>query len=219
MLKTTYYGNSFLGLFFRANNSIALAPLDAPEKNVHAIEKALGVSTLALSIGKSTLLGVYTAMNNNGIIVPNIIEKEEVAILKKAGLNVFVSRELNNAYGNNICVNDKGGIVNPHVDRVEKEKIEDVLGVELIQISIAKYTTVGSACIASNKGFLAHYGASEDEIRAIEEALKVKGDKGSINMGIGFVGIGVIMNDNGFVAGEDSTGFEIGKISSALGYI
>lgn len=219
MLKTAYYGNPFLSLFFRANNSLALAPLDAQEKNIMAIKGALGVEVISLTIAGSNLVGIYTAMNNNGIVLPNIAEEREIAVLRKTGLNVLVSPELNNAHGNNICVNDKGGIINPRVDSAEKKKMEDALGVELVPLSIARYTTVGSACLASNKGFLAHYSATEQEIEAVASALGVQGDKGTLNTGIGFVGMGVIGNDKGFVAGEASTGFELGKVESALGYL
>lgn len=219
MFRTAYYGNPFLGLFFKANDEIVLAPIDVQEKNLGAIESGLGVETVRLSIGTSTLLGVYVAMNNNGIVVPKIIEENEVAILRKKWLNVLVSPELNNAHGNNLCVNDKGGIINPHVDSAEKRKMEDALGVELVPLSIAKYTTVGSACVASNKGFLAHYAAGEDEMKAIEGVLKVPGDRGTVNTGVGFVSTGVVHNSRGFVAGDASTGFEIGKIQAALGYL
>lgn len=219
MLRTEYYGNPFVGLFFKANNSVALAPIDAQEKNVRAIAEALGVKHIQLSIAGANILGLYVAMNSNGIVLPNIIEEREAAVLKKEGLNVLVSRELNNAHGNNICVNDKGGMINPHVDSAEKKKIEDALGVELAPMAIAKYTTVGSMCVANNKGFLAHYGASENEMKAIEAALGVPGDKGTINMGAGFVGTGVVANDKGFIGGESSSGFELGKVESALGYI
>ncbi|MDD5337157.1 MAG: hypothetical protein PHS02_01605, partial [Candidatus ainarchaeum sp.] len=123
MLRTSYYGNSFLGLFFRANDSVLLAPVDAPDKVVGAMESELKVRTVRASMANSNLLGLYTAMNNNGVVVPNVIEEGEARALKEAGLNVLASRELNNAHGNNLCVNDKGGLVNPHVDSSERKKM------------------------------------------------------------------------------------------------
>lgn len=219
MLRTSYYGNSFLGLFFKANNSIALAPIDAQDTSIAAIEGELGVKCIKTLIGGANLAGIYTAMNNNGILLPNVVQKEEIALLKKEGLNAYVSAELNNAHGNNLCINDKGGIINPFVDSAQRKKMEDALGIELVPLSMAKYTTVGSACVASNKGFLAHYATTDDEMKAIGDALKVQGDKGTVNTGAGFVSAGVVHNDRGFVAGVASSGYELGKIESALGYI
>ncbi len=219
MLRMSYYGNPFLGLFFKANNSIALAPINLPEKNMLELTNTLGVKIIPISFGSSNLAGLYVAMNNNGIIVPNIIEENELVILKKEGFNILVSAELNNAHGNNICVNDNGGIINPHVNSVEKKKIQDTLGVELVSLSVARYTTVGSVCIATNKGFLTHYSTSEKEMKSIESALGVRGDKGTMNNGVGFMGISTIVNERNFIIGEASSGFEIGKIESALRYI
>ncbi len=219
MHRTAYYGNPFLGLFFKANDSIALAPVDAQHKNVLALEQELGTKVVQLTMASSNLVGIYTAMNNNGVVLPNVIEERELALLKKEGLNVLVSKELNNAHGNNICANGKGGVVNPHVDSGERKRMEDALGVELVPLTIANYSTVGSACTATNKGFLAHYAASEEEMKSLEDALKVPGDKGTVNMGTGFVGIGMVANSKGFVVGEASTGFEIGKMEAALGYL
>lgn len=206
-------------MFFRANSSVGLAPIDAMPKNLEALANALGVEVIQISFGGSNLVGLYTAMNSNGIIVPNIAEPSEVALLKKAGLNVLVSAELNNAHGNNLCVNDKGGIINPHIDSAQRKQMEDTLGIELVQQTIAKHTTVGSACIATNKGFLAHYAVTEGELKSISDALKVEGDKGTVNTGAGYVGIGAVTNDKGFIVGDASTGFEIGKYESALGFI
>ncbi len=219
MIKSAYYGNPFLGLFFRANDSVALAPVDAQPKNMEAIKAGLGVEAVQLTIAGSNLLGLYTAMNNNGVVAPNVIEPRELAALKKAGLNVHVSKELNNAHGNNLCVNDKGGVINPHVDSAEKKRMEDALGIEIVPLTVAKFTTVGSACLASNKGFLAHYAANEQEMASLSDALRVPGDKGTLNTGAGFVGIGVVHNSRNFVAGDASTGYELGKVEGALGYI
>lgn len=223
VLRMSYYGNPFLGLFFRANNSIVFAPVNSSEKIISRLNDAFKVKIVKISFFNSDLIGLYTVMNNYGVIVPDIIESEELAMLKKElkeqGLNIFVSAELNNAHGNNICANDKGGIINPRINSAEKKKMEDALGVELVPLSIAHYNTVGSACIATNKGFLAHYAANESEIKSIERALRVPGDRGTANTGIGFIGISAIVNDNNFIIGEASSGFEIGKLQNALGYI
>ncbi|MBU0586640.1 hypothetical protein KJ780_03940, partial [Candidatus Micrarchaeota archaeon] len=143
MHKTAYYGNQFLGLFYKANNELALVPVDAQDKNIDAVRDALGVECVQTSIAGSNLIGLYTAMNSNGVILPNVTDEKEIAKLKQSGLNVYVSAELNNAHGNNLCVNDKGGIINPRVDSAEKKSMEDVLGVEIVAMSIAKYPTVG----------------------------------------------------------------------------
>ena len=91
--------------------------------------------------------GLYIAMNSKGIVLPNMMRERDRGH-RSTGLNVLVSDEKNNAHGNNIAVNNKGGIINPNISHEERKKMEDVLGVELVPMTVAGYSTVGSACLA-----------------------------------------------------------------------
>ncbi len=218
-MKTAYYGNPWIGMFAKTNDSITMLPLDSMEKFEQAIRESLKTETVKIGMSDANLLGVYVAMNSNGIVLPNIATPEEVLKIKKLGLNVHVSKETHNAHGNNIAVNDKGGIINPHVEPHEAKAISDVLGVELVPLMIAEHTTVGSACLATNTGFLVHFRCSDDEFANIESALKVQGSKGTMNTGTGFVAYGALANKNGYLIGHDTTPFEIGRLEEALGLI
>ncbi|MDD5340126.1 MAG: translation initiation factor IF-6 [Candidatus ainarchaeum sp.] len=219
MERCAYFGNPWIGMFIKTNDSVTMLPIDSMKKLEEAAEASLKTKILKVSAGGSNLIGVYVALNSNGAILPNIMNEAEVAEIKKAGLNVHVSAERNNAHGNNLAVNDKGGIINPYVDRAEARKMEDVLGVELVPMGIGGYTTVGSACIATNTGFLAHYKASEDDIARLKGALKVDGSRGTVNTGTGFVAYGIVVNRNGYIAGDGTTAFELGRLEEALGLI
>jgi translation initiation factor 6 len=219
MDKCAYFGNPWIGMFIKTNDSVTMLPIDSMKKLEDAAVANLKTTVVKVSAGDSNLLGIYVAMNSNGVIVPNVMREEEAAGLRKAGLNVLVSAERNNAHGNNIAVNDKGGIINPHVERLEAKKMEDVLGVELVPMTVGAYATVGSACIVTNTGFLAHYKAGEDEVRALQDALKVEGSRGTVNTGTGFVAYGAVVNRNGYIAGESTTAFELGRLEQALGLI
>jgi translation initiation factor 6 len=153
------------------------------------------------------------------VVLPNVARDEEIALLKREGLNVYVCRDRHNAMGNNMAVNDKGGVINPYVEKDEAKAIGDALGIELVPMTVAGFSTVGSACIASNGGFLAHYKAGEEDMARLREALKVHGSKGTVNTGTGFVSYGVVANSKGYVAGEDTTAFEMGRLEEALGLI
>lgn len=219
MMKAAYFGNPWIGMFIRTNDSTTLVPIDSMDKFENAARESLKTETIRMAISDSNLLGIYVAMNSTGIILPSIVSEREVELVKKSGLNVHVSNERHNAHGNNIALNDKGGIINPHVEPSEARRMSDCLGVELVPMSVAGFTTVGSAVLATNEGFLAHFKASDDEIAALGEALKVQGKKGTVNMGTGFVAFGAAVNKNGYMVGEDTTPFEIGRLEEALGLI
>ncbi len=218
MRRCNYFGNQWIGMFLKTNDNFTLFPLDSLEK-IEEKTKFLETEPVKISVGESNLLGVYIAMNNNGVILPNVATKEEVNKFKKLGMNVYKSKSRHNAHGNNIAANDKGGIANENISKSEIKKMEDVLGVELVSTRISEYFTVGSACIATNRGFLVHYKATDDDIKRIKKILKVDGDRGTVNTGVGFVSYGVIANSKGYLAGEKTTAFEMGRVMEALGFI
>ncbi len=218
-MKTAYFGNPWIGMFIRTNDEISLLPIDSMAKLDSMVQERLKTKVVKVGMGDSNLLGIYIAMNSNGIILPNVATEKEIALIKGLGLNVHVSRDRHNANGNNIAVNDKGGVINPYVGPEEAKAMGDALGVELVPMSVAGFTTVGSACIATNGGFLAHYRSSEDDMVRLKDALKVHGSRGTMNMGTGFVSYGAIVNRNGYVVGEDTSAYEIGRLEEALGLI
>ena len=219
MRKTSYFGNPWIGMFIKTNDDLTVLPLDSMKKIEDAVTESLQTKIVKVGMSDSNLLGVYVAMNSNGIILPNIATEKEVELIRKTGINVYVSNAKHNAHGNNIAVNDKGGIINPNVEPHEAKKIEEVLGVEIVPMTVAGITTIGSACIATNTGFLVHYKSNDDELNRIKDVLKVQGNKGTVNTGTGFVSYGAIVNKNGYVVGEDTTAFEVGRLEEALGLI
>ncbi|MBU0527167.1 MAG: translation initiation factor IF-6 [Candidatus Micrarchaeota archaeon] len=219
MIKTTYFGNPWIGMFIKTNDEFTMLPIDSMKKLETIVEETLKTEIIKVGISDSNLLGVYLAMNSNGIILPNVIAQEETDKIKKSGLNVYVSKDSQNANGNNIAANDKAGIVNPHLDKKEVKKMEDALDVELVPMMIAGHSTVGSTCIATNNGFLTHFKTSSDEMEQLKDILKVRGNKGTINTGTGYVSYGVVVNSHGYVAGEATTAFELGRVEEALGLI
>ena len=219
MRQISYFGNPWLGMFISTNDTHTLVPIDSMKKVEDAINEGLRTEILKVSAGDSNLLGIYMAMNSNGIVLPNIMRDSEVEVIRSTKLNVLISKEKNNAHGNNIAVNNKGGIINPNISHEERKQMEDALGVELVPMTIAGYSTLGSLCLATDSGFLTHFRASDDEMADIKSILKVPGNKGTVNTGTGFVSFGARANKNGYIVGEATTAFEMGRIEEALGLI
>ena len=131
-------------------------------------------------------------------------------------MNVTVINTKFTALGNLVLCNDKGAVMSSVISKKEKKKIEDCLGVGGEYGSLASITTVGSCGIATNKGCLVHRDASEEEIKVVENILKVPVDIGTANFGSPFVGSCIIANSNGAVIGESTTGPEVTRIMEAL---
>ncbi|MFP3950382.1 MAG: translation initiation factor IF-6 [Candidatus Micrarchaeia archaeon] len=218
--RAAYFGNPFIGIFFCTNGKHTLFPVDAKDRVVEDVCSSLGTKPVKVNIKGHNLNGIYAAMNANGIIVPHTAgEKEAKKIEEETGLGVYLSKEKMNAHGNNIALNDMGGAINPVVGQKERKEIEGCLGIELVPFNVAGFSTVGSLCVANNKGFLIHYSATEREIAELGEILRVNGMPGTINTGTGFIGTGLLATDEGYFAGEATSPFELGRIEEALGYL
>jgi translation initiation factor 6 len=217
--RATYHGNPFLGIFASTNNTHTLLPEDSSEKFVGKACAALGTEAVMCNVSGTNLDGIYCVMNSRGIVLPKFDGNVARKIKEATGLEVLVSMEKWNAHRNNVAVNDKGGIISEIVDAKERKEMEDCLGVELVPMAIGKYKAVGALCVANNKGFLAHYATSEDEMRQLEGIFKVSGAKGTANTGTGFVAVCMLANDKGYIVGEKTTAYEMGRVEDALGFL
>jgi len=212
-------GNPFIGLFGKTNDEITLLPRSASLRVRSACEEAIGTRIVYASIAESNLIGLFCALNSNGIILPSIATKSEINEIKKFGLRCYVMKDKRTAVGNNIATNDKGALINPNINKNDARAIAECLGVEVHALRIAGYETVGSACVATNNGFLLHNEASEEEIERVESALGVRGGTGTANMGVPFVGLCLLANKRGYVVGESTSGFEFQRIDESLGFL
>lgn len=207
--------NPFIGLFGCTNDRFTLMAKNAQERFLEGCA-VLKTTIVKVSVGGSNLIGIYAAMNSNGIVLPSFVEEEELKPIKELGLNIYCCRDRRNAMGNNIAANDKGGVINRRIESKERKRISDCLCVPLEGFAIAGHETVGSACTVTNKGFIAHNESTEREIERLESIFSVKGTIGTVNMGSPFPSIGLIANSNGYVVGETTSGFEIGRIEEGL---
>lgn len=218
IVKAANFGNPHLGLFVRATDKLAVADISSSPKLTSALS-ALGVPVVSGTFGGSGLAGVYLAMNSNGAVVPSFCSKDEISALKSHGLNVLILPGAFCAAGNNIAANDFGAIVNPEFPPALAKKISECLGVEAVRRRVAGYLTVGSALLATNKGFAAHNRAGEEELKELQSILRVPGLNCTLNTGVAFVSICAVANSRAAIVGESSTGFEAGRLESALSLI
>jgi Translation initiation factor 6 (eIF-6) len=138
-----------------ANDEYALIPADSPEKVDRHVEDTLKVKVIKLTVGRSPLLGVFTVMNNSGVLVPSIIRDEELEQLRKSlgDLNVAVLPSRYTAIANLILVNNKRGVVSPIVEREHLNIVRDNLNIELEVRDIRGLYIVGSPSRNQRQGY------------------------------------------------------------------
>jgi translation initiation factor 6 len=223
-MRISYFRNPFIGLFGVANDKLCLLPIDASNKLEQHIADAIKVDVKRTIVASSNLIGLYTAMNNKGLVLPNNIGDEELKKIKEIGEEYgFVVDKIDvslNAWGNNIVLNNKAGFYNPLLPKQVVKRLEDVFDVELVEWRIEPFKTPGSIMCVNDYGALVHHIIKEEHLKEIRDVMKLKEiERGTINKGVGFIGYGALSNNNGVVVGEQSTGFEVGVLLSTLGFV
>ena len=78
IIKTKIFGRSLVGAFLTANNSFILYPTTLLKPLLKKFKTIFEEPFYPLTINNSNLLGIYSASNKYGIIVPHIIREDEL---------------------------------------------------------------------------------------------------------------------------------------------
>ncbi|MCD6398296.1 MAG: translation initiation factor IF-6 [Candidatus Aenigmarchaeota archaeon] len=215
--QLNFNGDPNIGLFAVPTDDFCVVG-NIMKKDEEKIRKILGTDVVRASVAGSELVGIFSAANKNGVVLPRITREKEMEAFKELGINVFVPKTKQTAFGNLILLNDNGCIIPDELKGIKKG-LEDCFGVPVEISSVAGLSIVGSSSVATNKGLLVHRNCTEEELKKIEQVLKVKGDIGTVSFGSPFVGAGVIANSRGFLVSEETTGPELQRIDEALGFL
>lgn len=215
-LRAKFYGDPNVGLYGFATDDYCLLGLEPDKKVLGKIESVLNIKVSSATIAGTEFIGLFSTGNKNGIVVPKIAEDYEIKKIKRLGINLEVIESKETALGNLIVCNDRGCLISNSLKRFKK-KIADSLGCEVETGAIAGLSIVGSVAVASNTGCLCHIEANEEEMKMIEELLKVKVDVGTAGYGSPFIRSGIIVNSKGIVFSELSTGPELGRFEEVFG--
>ena len=219
ILRTQIFGRSLIGVYLTANNAFILYPSSLINPLLKKFKTIFEEPFYPLTINNSNLLGVYTASNKYGIIVPHIIREDELNNLKSYmndSYNIGIMKSIDNALGNLILCNDKGAIISSFLENY-KTKIEDILNVETVVYEFADFYLPGSISLANNYGCLIHPLSTDEEIEFISSILKVNEvDVSTVNRGIPYLSSGAIVNDKSGIFGSYCTGPEMMRITSVL---
>ena len=217
IIKYDVYSGPNIGIFTSVNDKFVFLPNGFAQTKAENLAKYLQTEYIMTPVANTRLLGVLMVLNNHGILLPRTSSTEEIAYLQKStGLNVEILDTKHNALGNLICVNDKGGIVSPLIEKEFIKGIEDVLDIEIIQKRIAGFDQVGAVMEANNFGAVIHPETDEEDINNFSNILDVNIEPATINGGIPFVSSGILANNNAIVVGNLTNGPEIMMLTRAF---
>jgi len=214
----TFDGDPNIGVFARVLGDIAIIPPEAPEDFKAALRAALDVTLVETTVQGSSIIGSLVAGNSRGLVVSGLATDEEIDILSQHR-EVLLLTESMNAAGNVIMANDSFAAVHPDMPSDLREAIGEFLGVETVALVLGGVKTVGMAGVATNKGVIVHPRATDRQIEQLEKIAQVPVGTGSVNMGSGLVGTGLLVNEQGYIAGNATSGFELGRIEDVFGFL
>ncbi len=219
MFRAAFSGSSYVGVFARATDDCLLVRPDIDAGLREDCAEELDVPAVPTTVGGSGTVGALVAGNANGLLVSGRIrDRERQRIRDAVDLPVTELPGRINAAGNVVVATDEGAYVHPDLPAEAVEAVREGLGVPVERGDIAGVNTVGTAAAATSKGVLCHPRATDEKLDRLEDLLGVPADIGTINYGAPLVGSGLVANSHGYVVGEETTGPELGRIDSALGY-
>ena len=217
IIKYDIYRGPNIGIFTSVNDKFVFVPNGFAKTKAENLAQYLQTECITTPVANTRLLGVLMVLNNHGILLPRTSSPEEIANLRKhTGLNVKILDTKHNALGNLICVNDKGGIVSPIIEKEHIKEIEDVLDIEVMQKKVAGYHQVGAVMQANNLGGVIHPETDEEDIKKISNILGINIEPSTINGGTPFVSSGMLVNNNAIVVGNLTNGPEIMMLTRAF---
>lgn len=217
IFKYDVYRSPNIGIYSKVNDSFVFIPNGFATTKAKNLAEFLKTKYIFTSVANTRLLGPLMVVNNNGILLPRTALGEEISFLKKStGLNVDILDTKHNALGNLICANDKGGIMSPMIPTEFVKKVEDILGIEIIQRKVAKYHQAGAMAVATSRGGIVHPDTEEKDIKIMSEVLGVQLEAATINGGVPYVASGILANNKSLVVGTLTNGPELVMLTRAF---
>jgi len=211
-------GDPHIGMYARVLEDIAVVAPVMPEEFTRMLADTLDVELVETTIQGSGIIGSLLCGNSRGMIASGLITETERKVLEDYR-DVFLLESSMNAAGNVIIANDTFAAVHPEMAPEVVDEIGSFLGVPVIRLTFGGVKTVGMSGFATNRGILIHPRSSEHEIALLESITDLPVGLGSVNMGSGLIGTGLLANSKGYVAGAMTSGFELGRIEEVFGFV
>ncbi|NTW92875.1 MAG: translation initiation factor IF-6 [Methanoregulaceae archaeon] len=219
MDRTISFGSDDnIGVFSRVFDDIAVVPPTVTEEFREALSGLLDVEVLVTTIQGSEIVGSLLAGNSRGLVVSGLAGEKELSLLREYREVLLLERGMN-AAGNIILANDTVTCVHPDLPASVAARVEEMLGNPVTRVSFAGIKTVGMAAVATGRGIMVHPRTTAQELAALESITDLPIGTGSVNMGSGLVGTGLLANSKGYLAGAGTSGYELGRIEDIFGFL
>lgn len=210
--KLKINGSNAIGTFGYVNDEIAILSPVVSREEEKVIRETLQVEeVIRTTIAGIHTIGIFIIGKKDKLVLPSIVDEKEIKVLEEL-FKVEVIDAVNDALRNNYYVWKKRNILlAPRELRREASKIAKILNLDLITIDESEIE-LGSSIAGNDRGIL----VNPDIYLKVKEILGDNVYEGTVNMGDGFVGAGMLINNKGYVVGSKTTGIELASIDEKL---
>lgn len=217
--RIKFENSNEIGCFLKLTSTYCLVSDDASQNVLQIINQETQgrIPIISASIAGTKIVGRMTAGNKNGLLVPTSITEEEYTIIKQnlpEGVKITKLEENLSALGNVIACNDHVALIHPDLSKDAEDVIAQVLDVEVYRTTIAGNPLVGTYCVLTNNGGLAHPMCGVAELDELSTLLQVPLCAGTVNRGIDVIGSGMVANDFMAFTGMETTATELSVIDA-----
>lgn len=220
-MRCRYESSNDVGSYARLTNSYCLTGLGGSENFFSVFEAELSghIPVVHSTVYNTKLVGVFTAGNRHGLLVPAVISDAELSHLRNSlpdGVRIRKVDDRINSLGNCISCNDHVALVHPEFDRESEEIIADTLGVEVFRTTVAGNALVGTFSAFNNLGGIVHPLTTPDEFEEIATLMQVPVACATVNKGFEQLGAGVAVNDWALFCGAECTSAEVDNLEKVF---
>jgi translation initiation factor 6 len=215
--RASIWKTPFIGAYSKVFGVNAVVNKNAPQGFLRRLRDFLRVDSVAVTnISGVHAVSSMIAANSNFIVAPDTIEDEELRELESLGKEVLRVESKLKAWGNMMILSEKGVLFSPRVSKKEASTIIDFLGVDYDFTSLANYVAIGALAVPGEGMCFASKLLKEEEEKLLEDLLKLRVHTVSVNNGMMFIRLGMLVSPYGVLVGESTTGDELMSISMAV---
>jgi len=214
--RASIWKTPFIGAYSKVFGVNAVVNKNAPQGFLRRLRDFLRIDSVAVTnISGVHAVSSMIAANSNFIVAPDTIEDEELRELESLGKEVLRVESKLKAWGNMMILSEKGVLFSPRVSKKEAGMIIDFLGVDYDFASLANYVAIGALAVPGEEVCFASKLLKEEEKKLLEDLLKLRVHSVSVNDGMVFIRLGMLVSPFGVLVGESTTGDELMSISMA----
>ncbi len=208
--KISINANSNIGMYIYTNDNITITNIKSD-----VFKKVLKTKIINTRIYDSELCGAFVAGNNKSLVMPDIVDKKEIAKVEKH-IPVGTIKTKFTALGNLIVANDTHALISEVLEK-NKDEIKKILQVEKIKVFKPMIGEIVGSLIRVNKNAIyASEKLTENELKEIQKFFNLPITAGTVNLGSPYVSAGIVVNKNGVLIGETTGGPEANYIYNAF---